>query len=263
MRPEDLWSTSDNFLCGQETFSQLTSIFRVAGRPSVNYHQFPFCREPFHQLSSTFNVVKKPSDNFRQLSMQPGDLLSTSVNFLCSLETFLHVLFTFCAAGRPSDNIHQLSVRPGDLPPTSIKFPCGRKTSVNFRLLSVWPGDLPSIYVNLLCGREIFCQLLSTFCTGWRPSVNFCQLNMQSEKLPSTLRVARRLPSTSFNFPCGRESFRQLPSTFRAAGRPSENFHQISEQLGYLPSTFYAAGRRKASVKVDKRLRKVNRPHKS
>ena len=49
--------------------------------------------------------------------------------------------------------------------------------------------------------------------------------------------------STSFHFPCSLENFRQVPSTFHVAGRPSIILLQLSVQPGHLPSTFCAGGR--------------------
>lgn len=67
----------------------LPSTFRVARRPFVN---FPFSWETFCQLSSTFRVARRLSINFAcgrrtfcqhssTFFVQPGDLLSTFVNF--------------------------------------------------------------------------------------------------------------------------------------------------------------------------------------
>ena len=52
--------------------------------------------------------------------------------------------------------------------------------------------------------------------------------------IPSNFFVARRL---FVNFLCGRDTFRQLPSTFRAATSPSFNFRKLSVQPGDLPSS--------------------------
>ena len=122
--------------------------------------------------------------NFHQLSIHPGDLLSTSVNNPCYQKTFHHLsvwlgnflstfvnfLFsretirklpsTFRATGTPSTSFHQLSVPPG-------------KTFVKICQHSMWPGDLPSTSVNILHARETYPQLLLTFQVAGRPSVNF------------------------------------------------------------------------------------------
>ena len=47
--------------------------------------------------------------------------------------------------------------------------------------------------------------------------------------------------STFANFLCGCGTFRQLPSTFRAAAGPSINFCQLSVRQQDLPSTLFAA----------------------
>ena len=69
--------------------------------------------------------------------------------------------------------------------------------------------------------------LSSTFRAASRPSDNFRQLSVQVEDLPST----------SINFPCSRETFRQLPPILCAAWRPSINLRQLSVQPEDLPST--------------------------
>ena len=51
---------------------------------------------------STFHEARRPFVNFSQLSMPSGHLPSTSVNFLCGLETFSQPRSTVCATGRPS-----------------------------------------------------------------------------------------------------------------------------------------------------------------
>ena len=75
-------------------------------------------------------------------------------------------------------------------------------------------ADFPSTSINFPCSRETFCQLSTTFRDDRRPSVNFCQLFVRLEVLPSTLYAA----------------FRQFPSTFCSAMRPFVNFHQLSVQ---------------------------------
>ena len=91
---------------GWETFRQILSNFCVVGRPSINFHHlylhpgdlalisvnFPCSNETFHHirqllvlaedLPSNFHVDGRPSVHSRQLSIQPGDLSSTSVHFL-------------------------------------------------------------------------------------------------------------------------------------------------------------------------------------
>ena len=141
-------------------------------------------------LLPTLFVTGRPSVNFHQLSWQPGDLPSTSVNFPCSQETFHQLPSTFCVARRPfvsflcdwetfrqylggretflqhlsnsreagrSVKFLQLSVEPGDLSSTSFTFTCGWETICQ---PSLWPEDFPSNSVNFPCGLETFRQLL-------------------------------------------------------------------------------------------------------
>ena len=109
---------------------------------------------------------------------------------------------------------------------TSVNFPCGQKT---LRQLSVWQGYFTSTTIKFLCSQG--------------PPVNFCQLFVQPEDLPSTFHATGDLPSNSINFPCGQEILRQLLSTFHTDWRTSANYHQLSVQPGDLPSTFLATGR--------------------
>ena len=141
-------------------------------------------------------MVRSPSVNFCELTVLPGDLPSTSVNFPCCQKTF-----------------RQLSVNTGDLPLTFVNLPCfqyiflqftstfhvARRPSANFCELYMWPEEIPStfcasgrsaqIFVYFPCGWETFRPLPSTFV----PPVTFCQLL-------STFRVVGRC--------CG--SFHQL-----------------------------------------------------
>ena len=156
------------------------------------------------------------------------------MNFLRTWETFCQLPSTFWAAGRPSINI-----------------PASRET---FRQLSSTlhaAVDLPLTSVNLLCGQEIFHQLLLTFLTACRPTVNFRLISVQPLHLPSTSvnfpcgqRTVRELfvrlggvPSTFFNFSRDRETFHQPSSAVHALGRPSIKFHQVSVLTGDFPST--------------------------
>lgn len=115
----------------RETFHQLPSIFRVAGRPSVNFRAvrrpsktsvYILCIwETFRQFLATFHNTGRPFGYLHQLSVLPEaycQLLSTfhadhrpSVNFLCSRVTFRQLPSTIHAAGRPSINFRQLSLR--------------------------------------------------------------------------------------------------------------------------------------------------------
>ena len=144
-------------------------------------------------------MAGRPSINFCKLSLQLGYFTSISVNFPCGQEASHQLLSTFHVAERPSIYFCQLSMQTGKFPSTSVNFLCGQenfhqlpttflsagRSSVNFRQLSVWPGELLLIFVNFPFGR---------------PSVNLSAI------------------------PCSRETFRELPSTFRAASRLFVNF---------------------------------------
>ena len=170
-------------------------------------------------------------------------------------------------AGRPFVNFRHLSVRPRELLSTSVNllysqenfceilstFGAARRHSVNFQQLSEQPGDPPTTSVNFLCCRENFRQLPSTFHAARGISINFCQLYMQPGELLSNFRAAGR-PSVSFRqLSVGAV---ELPSTsvnFHAATSPSVNFpyHRLTvgnipcgrETLSHLASAFHAAGR--------------------
>ena len=89
---------------------------------------------------STFCATGKFSINIRELFVQPEDLPSTSVNFMCSQETFHRQLLTFRRARRPFINFSKYSVRTEEL--LSTFFVAGRPSG-NFWQLSVLPGDSP------------------------------------------------------------------------------------------------------------------------
>lgn len=108
--------------------------------------------------------------------------------------------------------------------------------------------------MNFTQCRENLRQPPSTFCEARRCSVNFCQLTVRLENLPSTycqlfvhpgdlpstavyFRVAWRLLRTARNFPCGQEAVCQPPSNLRVAKKPSINFCQIFIQLEDFAST--------------------------
>ena len=109
------------------------------------------------------------------------------------------------------------------------------------------------------CSREKFRELPPSFRTVGRPSVKSYTLSVRSGEFHSTSVNFPTNQKTSFNFPCGRGTFRQLPqcplrtedlsstfvkfssgreifhqhsSTFLAAGRASVNFCQLSMQSG-------------------------------
>ena len=58
----------------------------------------------FCQLLWTFRAAGWPSFKFCQLTKRPGDLPWTSVNFLCSRQTFCELSLSFLADRRPSVN---------------------------------------------------------------------------------------------------------------------------------------------------------------
>ena len=122
---------------------------------------------------------------------------------MCGLGTFRQLPSIFCTAGRPSDKFHQHSVQPVDYPSSFVHFLCSRETF----------HQLPSILLaakRLSINFRHFCvlpeQLLSTFHAAGH-SVNFRQFLLW-------LEIFRKLLSA-----CGRETYRQIPSTFHAAGR--------------------------------------------
>ena len=82
VRPGYLSSTSVNFPCGQLDFRLLS--MRLVDLPST---------------SINFHVAGRPSINFHQPSVQPGDLLLTSVNFPHGWDTFRQLSSTFRTDG--------------------------------------------------------------------------------------------------------------------------------------------------------------------
>ena len=177
-------------------------------------------------LLSTFRVAERPTVNFHQCFVRLRRLLSTFVSFPCGRETFRQL--------------------PSILGPTFVNFQFGRE---NFRKFSLnfHAARIPS--VNFPCIRKTFCQLPLTFREAVSPvnfSLSWCGLENFRE-LPSSSVRQRDLSSTSVNFPCDQETFRQLPSTFHASRTTSvnfpcgqETFHQLSLTIrveGRLPST--------------------------
>ena len=173
-------STSVNFTCALET-RQLLSNVLAAGRVSVNFCQLSVLPG---EILSTYVKFLCGQKTFCQLSMRLGGFPSIFVKFPCGREIFRQHSLTFRAAGRLSVNFHQLL--------------CGQKT---FCEPSMRPGDLPSTSLTFLCGQETFLQISSPFRAASRLSVNFRQ--------PSSLTE-------------------ELQSTFLMAGRPSDNFCQLS-----------------------------------
>ena len=178
-------------------------------------------RETFHELLSNFCAAGRTFIHFRQLSVWLDKLLSSSVNFSCGRDTFCQLLSTLCVAWRFSDNFSELSELPREFLTISVNCTCSQKTLC---LLFVQPGDLPSTSVNfpLQLGDSLIISVNFLY-----HQENFCQC----------LSTLHAVSKTTINFPCGRETFRQLLSTFCAAGRPSVNFCQLSVRPGDIPST--------------------------
>ena len=161
--------------------------------------------------------------------MRLEDLPSNYVDFTCGQETFRQLLWTFSVAGRLSIifcHLISVAIRP----------------SVNFLQHFLRQWYLASTSVNLGWSLDIICKLTSTFCVAGSPSINFHQPFVRPEelrRLPSNFRAAGRpyiqfrpsyfrpadLPLTSLIFHCIRETYRQFPSTFHAAGRLSVIYH--------------------------------------
>ena len=151
--PGDLLAISVNFPFGRKTFFQLTSTFRTAQRPSINFHQLfvNFLNTSCHQKNfceisvppvdhlSTFCVAKRRFGKFCQLSVCQGDLL-----------------LTFRAASKPSIHFRQLFVPAGELTLTSVNFPCSWETYSHYCQLSMRVGDFLSSSVNFPCSLRTF-----------------------------------------------------------------------------------------------------------
>ena len=168
---------------------------------------FPCGRETFCQLPSNVCEAWRTSVSIHQLSLRPEGFPSTSFTFSCNRETLHQIPSTFSAAGRPSVNfcqlsvwtedLHQLSVQPGDLLSTSITLHAARRLFVTFRQFSaaernflnfhedsVWLGDLPSTSISFPAGLETFRKLPSNFRATRRPFINFCVIERPSVKFP-------------------------------------------------------------------------------
>ena len=141
---------SVHFLFGCRSFCQHLLTFLVAMVPSTTFGNFQCIRWPLRQVPSTFLVKVGPSINFCQLSSQPRDFMSTTVNFSYDCRTF-----------------HQLSVHPQVHPSTSVKFSCVRGTF--HQVLSTFcasAGTL-STFINFVVSVKTsinFCHLL---CVHW------------------------------------------------------------------------------------------------
>ena len=133
------------------------------------------------QLPSTFHVAGRPSFNFHQFSVLSVDLSSTSITFLCNLETFRKLPSTFHSTGRSSVNFRQHSVWPGGLLSTTVKFLCGQKPFVNLRQKFVWPRDLLSTSVNIPLCRGTYCQISPIFRAAGIPAINYRQSSVHWE----------------------------------------------------------------------------------
>ena len=142
--------------------------------------------------------------------MWTGDLPSTSVNFLCHLETFIQHSSAFCVARITCINLFQIFVWLGDFPLTFTSFSYGEKI---FCQLFMRLRELPSTSGNFPCSCETFHQLSSTLLNFERHSVNIHQISVWP----------RDLPSSSINCSCHQKNFRLLPSTYHMGSRPSTN----------------------------------------
>ena len=162
------WELSVNFCQLSMQPGELPSTFRAARRPSVKLSELSVQRETFRssvRSSVKFRQISTlPGDlqSSCKISVQPGELPSTYVNFLFGLELSVHFL--------------ELFVSPGHILSTSINIPCrwenffqfpstfraARRLSVNICQFFMRVRDLPS-----------------TFRAPWRLSVNFHQLSLQ------------------------------------------------------------------------------------
>ena len=136
VRPGDLPSTFFNLECGRETYCELPSTFRAAGRPCFNFYQHSMLLEGFPSTSLNFPCSPK---TFRQS--------------LVGQETICQFPSNFRVAGRNSLNFLQHSIRPVDLLSTSDNCPCSKQIF----------HHLPTNSVNFQCSHETFRELLSTF----------------------------------------------------------------------------------------------------
>ena len=114
-----------------------------------------------------------------------------SVNISCRMKTFQQVPWTFRAASWHSRN-----------------FRAARRLSIIFRQVSKRPEDLPATFVKFTYGQKIFRQILSTFRSAVRPTVNFCQLSMRPLFLASTFGTAGRVSVAFHHLPCHKNTFR-------------------------------------------------------
>ena len=185
--PQDLSSASIKCPCGRVTFCKFVLNFPAVRKRCVNFHLawrlcVNFCQlfvrpVDFPSLPSTLGAAKIFSDNFHDISVLPGnvasisiwpgELPSTSVNFPYHRETFRQLLCNFCTVRRPSINIPSNCVNFRHLPSTFLNFLCGGRPSVNFT-----------------SSRETFIQLPSTFRAAGISSINFRQFSVLPEGLP-------------------------------------------------------------------------------
>ena len=134
------------------------------------------------------------------------------------------LLSTFCACAGPSV--------------ASVNFVCPRY------FLSIFNASAGP-FIRFPYGSRTFRQVSSTFRTSVGPFVNFRQLSVHPQYLPSpsvkflcTCRIVpkhsarlQNLPSTSVNFLCICRTYRKLASTFREAGIHPVNF--LSSRLTF------------------------------
>ena len=231
-----------NFPCGRGIFCKLLSTFLAFMGHSVN---FPCDYGIFREVASTFRATKRCSINFRLLSIHPQDIPSPfyaatglSVNISCADGTFLKISVNFSCSQE-----------------TSVNFPCIHWTVCKFpwvhgifRQYSLHPWDLLStfhactgplidlpygsgLFIRFPYGSRTFRQVPTAFCTSMEPFVNFRQLSVHLQYLPSTSiniscthRIfhkqsarSQSLQSTSVAFPYICWTYSKLASTFREA----------------------------------------------
>ena len=98
VQPQELPSTSVNFLFHLKTFHQLQSTSLHLEELSISIN-FPCGPQIICHLPSTFRAAGRHSVNFRQIFVRPGDLISTSVKFPFTYENFCQLPSTFRETG--------------------------------------------------------------------------------------------------------------------------------------------------------------------
>ena len=211
---------------------------------------------PSLKFSSTFLAARKP------------------VNFPCIHGTFCRHLSTFLESAGPSVKfpwVHgifrQHSLHPRDLPGNfhasagpSVNISCLRRTFGRLQSNLVRLQDLlstfcvsPGSFIRFPYGSRTFCQVLTAFRTSIGPFVNFRQLFVHPQYLPSTsVNISwtsvifrkqsawpQNLPSALVDFPCICRTYCKLASTFREAGWPSVNIPCIRRTYQLCSTSLY------------------------